>query len=302
MVHEDVRPGTGAEALFRPWVKGLDNVPAEGAAILASNHLSFSDSIFMPLMVPRPVVFLAKSEYFTGKGIKGRLTAAFFRLTNQLPMDRSGGAASAQSLNAGMDVLKNGSLLGIYPEGTRSPDARLYRGKVGVARLALQARVPVIPVAMIGTDKVQPIGKRVPNIRRIGMIFGEPLDFSRYYGMEDDRLIQRSVTDEIMYELMRLSGQEYVDEYAAVVKLRLAGKRRTQPDKPGRAQDRPPAPDAAPDTPTRKPDETRPPGTADDGPGTADGATVPYDGNWLSMTGRPPNLDGALSLEGDRAI
>lgn len=216
--------GPVLKTLFRPWVKGLDNVPAEGAAILASNHLSFSDSIFMPLMVPRPVVFLAKSEYFTGKGIKGRLTATFFRLTNQLPMDRSGGAASARSLDAGMDVLKNGSLLGIYPEGTRSPDSRLYRGKVGVARLALEARVPVIPVAMIGTDKVQPIGKRMPNIRRIGMIFGEPLDFSRYYGMEDDRLIQRSVTDEIMYELMRLSGQEYVDEYAAVVKLRLAGK------------------------------------------------------------------------------
>ncbi|MFE4230241.1 lysophospholipid acyltransferase family protein [Arthrobacter sp. NPDC056886] len=216
--------GPVVKLLFRPWVKGLDNVPAQGAAILASNHLSFSDSIFMPLMVPRPVVFLAKSEYFTGTGIKGRLTAAFFRLTNQLPMDRSGGAASAQSLNAGMQVLRNGSLMGIYPEGTRSPDSRLYRGKVGVARLALQARVPVIPVAMIGTDKVQPIGKRVPNIRRIGMIFGEPLDFSRYYGMEDDRMVQRSVTDEIMYELMRLSGQEYVDEYAAVVKLRLAGK------------------------------------------------------------------------------
>lgn len=224
--------GPVLKTLFRPWVKGLDNVPAEGAAILASNHLSFSDSIFMPLMVPRPVVFLAKSEYFTGKGIKGKLTATFFRLTNQLPMDRSGGAASALSLNAGMDVLKNGSLLGIYPEGTRSPDSRLYRGKVGVARLALQARVPVIPVAMIGTDKVQPIGKRMPNIRRIGMIFGEPLDFSRYYGMEDDRLIQRSVTDEIMYELMRLSGQEYVDEYAAVVKLRLAGKATEAPEVP----------------------------------------------------------------------
>jgi 1-acyl-sn-glycerol-3-phosphate acyltransferase len=216
--------GPVLKLLFRPWVKGLDNVPTGGAAILASNHLSFSDSIFMPLMVPRPVVFLAKSEYFTGTGLKGKLTAAFFRLTNQLPMDRSGGAASALSLNAGMDVLKSGSLLGIYPEGTRSPDARLYRGKVGVARLALAARIPVIPVAMIGTDKVQPIGKRVPNIRRIGMIFGEPLDFSRYYGMEDDRLVQRAVTDEIMYELMRLSGQEYVDEYAAVVKLRLAGK------------------------------------------------------------------------------
>ena len=210
--------------LFRPWVKGLDNVPAEGAAIIASNHLSFSDSIFMPLMVPRPVIFLAKSEYFTGTGLKGRLTALFFRLTNQLPMDRSGGAASAVSLNAGMDVLTSGGLLGIYPEGTRSPDARLYRGKVGVAKLALQAGVPVIPVAMIGTDKVQPIGKRLPHIRRIGMIFGEPLDFSRYPGQAEDRLVQRKVTDEIMFELMRLSGQEYVDEYAAVVKLQLAGK------------------------------------------------------------------------------
>ena len=210
--------------LFRPWVKGLDNVPENGAAILASNHLSFSDSIFLPLMVHRPVIFLAKSEYFTGKGLKGRLTALFFRLSNQLPMDRSGGAASEMSLQAGKDVLTSGGLLGIYPEGTRSPDARLYRGKVGVARLALQTRVPVVPVAMIGTEKVQPIGKRLPSIRRIGIIFGQPLDFSRYYGMEDDHLVQRAVTDEIMYELMRLSGQEYVDEYAAVVKARLAGK------------------------------------------------------------------------------
>ena len=260
--------------LFRPWVKGLDNVPAEGAAILASNHLSFSDSIFMPVMVPRPVAFLAKSEYFTGTGIKGRLTAAFFRLTNQLPMDRSGGAASAQSLNAGMDVLKKGSLLGIYPEGTRSPDGRLHRGKVGVARLALQARVPVIPVAMIGTDKVQPIGKRVPNIRRIGMIFGEPLDFSRYYGMEDDRLIQRSVTDEIMYELMRLSGQEYVDEYAAVVKLRLAGKAQdAAPDKtlagPDAVQDA-----AAGNTPNEAPN-TAPPETPNETAAGNAGPEVP---------------------------
>jgi 1-acyl-sn-glycerol-3-phosphate acyltransferase len=216
--------GPVIKLLFRPWVKGLDNIPVQGAAIIASNHLSFSDSIFMPLMVRRPVVFLAKSEYFTGTGIKGRLTAAFFRLTNQLPMDRSGGAASAASLNAGMDVLSSGGLLGIYPEGTRSPDARLYRGKVGVARLALQAGVPVIPVAMIGTDKVQPIGKRLPNIRRIGMIFGEPLDFSQYRDQAEDRTVQRLITDEIMTNLMRLSGQEYVDEYAAVVKLRLAGK------------------------------------------------------------------------------
>src|SRR3954465_15737604 len=169
--------------LFRPWVKGLDNISSQGAAIIASNHLSFSDSIFMPLMVRRPVVFLAKAEYFMGKGIKGRLTAAFFRLTNQLPMDRSGGAASASSLLAGADALSQGGLLGIYPEGTRSPDGRLYRGKTGVAKLALHTGVPVIPAAMIGTKKVQPIGRRIPNIRRVGTIIGKPLDFSRYQGL-----------------------------------------------------------------------------------------------------------------------
>jgi 1-acyl-sn-glycerol-3-phosphate acyltransferase len=211
--------------LFRPWIKGLENIPLDGAAVLASNHLSFSDSIFMPLMVPRPVVFLAKSEYFTGKGLKGKLTAAFFRLTNQLPMDRSGGTASATSLDSGMQILKDGGLLGIYPEGTRSPDGKLYRGKVGVAKLVLSTGVPVIPVAMIGTDKVQPIGRRIPNIRRIGVIFGEPMDFTRYQGLQNDRFVQRSVTDEIMYELMRLSGQEYADVYASSVKERLAARK-----------------------------------------------------------------------------
>ncbi|MDQ4500788.1 lysophospholipid acyltransferase family protein [Sinomonas sp. ASV322] len=217
--------GPIVKLLFRPWVKGRDNVPDAGPAILASNHLSFSDSIFMPLMVKRPVVFLAKQEYFTGVGIKGWLTALFFRLTNQLPMDRSGGEASAQSLVAGADVLRRGGLLGIYPEGTRSPDARLYRGKVGVARLALETRVPVVPVAMIGTDKVQPIGQRFPTIRRVGVIFGRPLDFSAYYEGADDRAVQRIVTDRIMQELQRLSGQEYVDVYAATVKARLAAER-----------------------------------------------------------------------------
>ena len=211
--------------LFRPWVKGLDNVPATGPAVIVSNHLSFSDSIFLPIVVPRTVVFLAKSEYFTGKGIKGRLTALFFRLSNQLPMDRSGGAASSSSLSAGMEILNEGGVLGIYPEGTRSPDGRLYRGKTGVAKLVLATGVPVIPVAMIGTDKVQPIGRRIPNIRRVGIIIGEPLDFSRYEGLEDDRFVQRSVTDEIMYELMRLSGQEYVDAYASTVKERLAAEK-----------------------------------------------------------------------------
>jgi len=214
--------GPLVKLVFRPWVKGLDNIPPEGGAILASNHLSFSDSVFMPLEVPRPVTFLAKSEYFTGQGLKGRLTAAFFRLTNQLPMDRSGGTASSLSLGAGAQVLKNGELLGIYPEGTRSPDGRLYRGKVGVARLALECRVPIIPVAMIGTDKVQPIGKKVPNIRRIGVIFGEPLDFSHLADRAEEYEVQRQVVDTVMERLMRLSGQEYVDKYAATVKAEAA--------------------------------------------------------------------------------
>ena len=218
--------GPVVNLLFRPWVKGMDNVPATGPAILVSNHLSFSDSIFLPLAVPRPVSFLAKSEYFTGSGLKGKLTAAFFRMTNQLPIDRSGGAASEAALRAGVKVLEGGNLLGIYPEGTRSPDGRLYRGKTGVAKMALQTGVPVIPVAMIGTDKVQPIGRRIPNIRRIGIIVGEPLDFSRYAGLENDRFVQRSVTDEIMYELMRLSGQEYVDVYAGTVKDKMAAARK----------------------------------------------------------------------------
>ena len=208
--------------LFRPWVRGAQNVPSTGAAILASNHLSFSDSIFLPLQTRRPVVFLAKSEYFTGKGIKGALVRWFFKSTGQLPIDRSGGKASEASLNTGLNVLGQGQLLGIYPEGTRSPDGRLYRGRTGIARMVLEAKVPVIPVAMIDTEKVQPIGKRLPRIRRIGIILGEPLDFSRFDGMEGDRIVLRAVTDEIMYELRKLSGQEYVDAYASSVKEKKA--------------------------------------------------------------------------------
>ena len=208
--------------LFRPWVRGLENIPSNGAAILASNHLSFSDSIFLPLSVRRPVVFLAKSEYFTGKGVKGALVRWFFKSTGQLPIDRSGGKASEASLNTGLGVLAQGLLLGIYPEGTRSPDGRLYRGRTGIARMVLEAKVPVIPVAMIDTEKVQPIGKRLPRIRRVGIVVGEQLDFSRFDGMEGDRVVLRAVTDEIMYELKRLSGQEYVDLYASSVKEKRA--------------------------------------------------------------------------------
>ncbi len=208
------------KVLFRPWVKGADKIPTDGAAILASNHLSFSDSIFLPLMLRRPVVFLAKSEYFTGKGIKGTLSRWFFKGTGQLPIDRSGGKASEAALNTGLGVLAQSQLLGIYPEGTRSPDGRLFRGRTGIARMVLEAKVPVFPVAMIDTEKVQPIGRRLPRIRRIGVVVGEPLDFSRFAGMEGDRLVLRAVTDEIIYELMKLSGQEYIDVYASTLKDR----------------------------------------------------------------------------------
>ena len=204
--------------IFRPWVRGVENVPSSGAAILASNHLSFSDSIFLPLQCPRPVVFLAKSEYFTGRGLKGWLVKTFFKATGQLPIDRSGGKASEAALNTGLGVLEQGQLLGIYPEGTRSPDGKLYRGRTGIARMVLEAKVPVIPVAMIDTEKVQPIGKRLPRVRRVGIVYGKPLDFSRFDGMEGDRIVLRAVTDEIMYELKKISGQEYVDQYASTVK------------------------------------------------------------------------------------
>ncbi len=208
--------------LFRPWVEGSEHIPEEGAAIFASNHLSFSDSIFLPLMVPRRMTFLAKSDYFTGVGLKGRLTAAFFKGVGQLPVDRSGGRASEAALRSGMKVLTRGDLLGLYPEGTRSPDGRLYKGKTGVARMALEAGVPVIPVAMVDTDKAQPTGTKIPKLIRVGVRIGEPLDFSRYEGMEGDRFVLRSITDELMYALMELSGQEYVDMYATAMKERIA--------------------------------------------------------------------------------
>ncbi|GAA1816725.1 lysophospholipid acyltransferase family protein [Nesterenkonia flava] len=210
---------------FRPWVKGLDNIPAEGPAILASNHLSFSDSVFIPVVVPRQVRFLAKKDYWQGKGIAGAWNRWFFDASGQIPMDRSGGAASQNSLNAGEQALRNGDLLGIYPEGTRSPDGRLYRGKLGVARLALNTQVPVIPIALIGTDKVQPLGKMVPRVRRVGMIIGEPMTFESYYANAKDRFAQRAVTDAIIYQIMRLSGQEYVDVYAADVKRKLEAEK-----------------------------------------------------------------------------
>jgi len=211
--------------LFRPWVEGMENLPVQGPAILASNHLSFSDSIFLPLMAPRRITFLAKADYFNGRGLKGVLTRGFMKGAGQVPIDRSGGRASEAALRKGLEILGKGELLGIYPEGTRSPDGRLYRGKTGIARMALEAGVPVIPVAMINTFDIQPPGKVVPRIMRVGIRIGEPLDFSRYEGMSGDRFVLRSITDEIMYELMQLSGQEYVDTYATKAKADIAEAR-----------------------------------------------------------------------------
>ena len=241
--------------LFRPWTEGAENVPREGPAILAWNHLSFSDHFFGPLPLPRKVTFLAKSEYFTGRGLKGLVSKAFFRGVGQIPVDRTGGEASERALNTGLRVLAAGQLLGIYPEGTRTPDGRLYRGKTGVARLALESGAPVIPCAMIGTFELQPPGHVLPRLSiRPGTRFGKPLDFSRYKGLAADRMVLRAVTDEIMYAVMSLSGQEYVDEDAQRAKKRASANGSA---KPGPAAATPPAtqepPASEPNSPAAKP-------------------------------------------------
>lgn len=224
--------------LFRPRIEGLENIPEEGAAIIAGNHLSFSDHFLMPAILKRRITFLAKAEYFTGPGLKGRLTAAFFRSAGQIPVDRSGKDAGQAALREGLGVLARGELLGIYPEGTRSHDGRLYKGKVGVAAMALGAGVPVVPCAMVGTFEIQPPGQKIPKIRRVTIRFGKPMEFSRYAGMESERAVLRAVTDEIMYAVLGLSGQEYVDRYAGEVKAeeeearkkaRRAGRARPSP-------------------------------------------------------------------------
>jgi 1-acyl-sn-glycerol-3-phosphate acyltransferase len=211
--------GPFLRGLWRPWTEGLENIPDDRPAILASNHLSFCDSFFMPVMVRRKVTFLAKAEYFTTPGLKGLVSRAFFGGVGQVPIDRSDPDASRAALNTAVRLLREGKLLGIYPEGTRSPDGRLYRGKTGVARMALESGAVVIPCAMVNTAVIQPAGRMFPKLRpRPGVRFGKPLDFARYEGMAGDRFVERSVTDEIMYELMQLSGQDYVDQYAAKVK------------------------------------------------------------------------------------
>ncbi|MGH3580564.1 MAG: lysophospholipid acyltransferase family protein [Mycobacterium sp.] len=204
--------------LGRPKVQGLEYVPDSGAVLLASNHLAVADSFYLPLVVRRRITFLAKAEYFTGTGLKGKLTKFFYSSTGQVPIDRTDADSAAAALTTAQRILSEGKLLGMYPEGTRSPDGRLYKGKTGLARVALESGIPVIPVAMIGTDTVNPPGSKRWHFGRVEVRFGKPMDFSRFEGLAGNRFIERAVIDEVMYELMRLSGQEYVDLYAADIK------------------------------------------------------------------------------------
>lgn len=216
------------KTIYRPWIEGAENIPKTGPVIIVGNHLSVIDSFFLPLMIERRVYYLAKSDYFTGKGLKGAFVRNFMLGVGQLPIDRSGGKASEDSLNTGLRILKEGKVLGIYPEGTRSPDARLYRGRTGVSRLILESGATVVPAVMVDTEKAMPIGVRIPRIRRIGTIIGKPLDFSRFEALAADRFVLRSITDEIMYEIQQLSGQKYVDVYASTVKARLEAQAKAQ--------------------------------------------------------------------------
>jgi len=206
----------------RPAVTGLEHIPASGGAIVASNHLSIVDSIYLPLMVPRPVTFAAKSEYFTGTRLIDRLTAAYLRATNQLAVDRTGPRAAQDMLDAALERLRSGELFGIYPEGTRSPDGRLYRGRIGVGWLAMNSGLPVIPVAMKGTDRVLAPGRIVPHPARIQIIIGKPLSFGPDVLQGPDAKVRRAITDEVMRAIGELSGQEYVPMYASARKDELA--------------------------------------------------------------------------------
>ena len=218
--------GPFLHTLWRPSVTGGEHIPASGGAILASNHLSIVDSVFLPLVLSRPVTFAAKSEYFTGNRPGQRIAALYLRATRQLSVDRAGARSAQETLQAALGLLQAGELFGIYPEGTRSPDGRLYRGRTGVGWLALASGLPVIPVAMIGTDRVLPPGHTVPTLRRVGIRVGEPLTFEGYLDGRPAAQARRAVTDEVMKAIGGLSGQEYVPVYASVRKDELGGQGR----------------------------------------------------------------------------
>ncbi len=210
--------------LWRPEVTGGGRIPAAGGAIIASNHLSLVDSIFLPLVLARPVTFAAKSEYFTGTRPSQRFAAAYLRATKQLSVDRADTRAAQETLQAALALLQAGELFGIYPEGTRSPDGRLYRGRTGVGWLALASGLPVIPVAMVGTDRVLAPGHSFPSLHKVGVRVGEPLTFEGYRDHRPAAQARRSITDEVMKAIGGLSGQEYVPMYASVRKEELAAQ------------------------------------------------------------------------------
>jgi 1-acyl-sn-glycerol-3-phosphate acyltransferase len=201
------------KAVWRPRVHGLEHVPATGPVILASNHLSFADSVVIPVVVPRKVVFLAKADYFTGTGVSGTLTRAWFEGLGMLPVDRDDTRSAIDSLQTALEVLGRGEAFGIYPEGTRSRDGRLYRGRTGVAHLALTAGCPVVPVGLRGTEDLQPVGARVPRLARVSISFGPPLDFAGRYDAVPPGRARREATDEIMAAIAVLSGQEQIAAY-----------------------------------------------------------------------------------------
>ena len=214
--------------LFRPKVSGLRHVPNLGPVIIASNHLSFSDSIFMPLVVPRKVTFMAKSEYFTSPGLKGFVKKIIFQALGQVPVDRSGGRRSESAIRTGLKLLEEGQCIGIYPEGTRSPDGRLFKGRTGIARMAIDSGAPIVPVAMFNTAEIQPTGQVVPKVRRVEMVFGEPMYFT---GDSSDLALLRQVTDEIMRGIQKISGQVYVDMYASDAKNALVAEQKVAEQK-----------------------------------------------------------------------
>ena len=220
--------GPFLHVLWRPEVTGLENIPETGGALLASNHLSIVDSIFLPLVISRPVTFAAKSEYFTGTRMLDRVTAMYMRATNQLSVDRAGARAAQAMLEAALERVNGGALFGIYPEGTRSPDGRLYRGRTGIGWLALNSGVPVIPVAMIGTDRVLPPGRTVPKLYRIQVKIGSPLTFDALRAEGTGGRQRRAVTDTVMEAIGKLSGQEYVPTYASTRKEEIAQEKAAQ--------------------------------------------------------------------------
>jgi len=227
--------GPFLHVLWRPEVTGLENIPETGGALIASNHLSIVDSIFLPLVMSRPVTFAAKSEYFTGTRMLDRVTAMYMRATNQLSVDRAGARAAQAMLEAALERVNGGALFGIYPEGTRSPDGRLYRGRTGIGWLALHSGVPVIPVAMIGTDRVLPPGRTVPKLNRIQVKIGVPLTFDALRAEGTGGRQRRAVTDTVMEAIGKLSGQEYVPMYASARKEEIAQEKAAQ-----QASERPP--------------------------------------------------------------